>query len=233
MIISLALLARNRSRLECGVLLRRIWIRSRSVGALPCSVLHAWMARSWVMLISSPDRGAAPCGLGCCSTPRKWLLNCRPPLPQQEAFSGAIRRSRERIGCEVPLLGEISTRAMVSTTCRFTSCALTTCWYPVYAGDSRKRYPVYAGMSGIRVSRLCGDNCLGPLPAVDETGPRAEQLHALNPHEAAAASKGGRLCNGPEVLRRDSGLGRQQNQHAFGRRVVQIRPGSLDLAQLS
>ena len=45
------------------------------------------------------------------------------------------------------LLGEISTRAEVSTICRFTNCDLTTCWYPVYAGDLGGRYPVYAGES--------------------------------------------------------------------------------------
>ena len=40
---------------------------------------------------------------------------------------GAIRRSRERTCWEVALSREISTRAVVSTTCGVTICVLTTC----------------------------------------------------------------------------------------------------------
>ena len=105
-------------------------------------------------------------------------------------------RAESVLVVKISLLGEISTRAVVSTTCRFTICVLTTCWYPVYAGDLGGRYPVYAEELVLWVSRLCGETFLGSQLVVDEIGPRVERLYALNPHEAAVASKGGGLFDG-------------------------------------
>ena len=127
---------------------------------------------------------------------------------------------------------EISTGAMVATTCRFTTCVLTTCMVTRFSG-----------MLGLKVTRFSGMFMFtgdpfqrGKLPWITVSCGRSQDSYRMAARSERRCGRGtggrGLFCD-LEARRSNSGLGRQEGQHTLGRFVVQTRPCGLDLAQLA
>ena len=117
--------------------------------SLPCP-RHAWIVSPQAWLFFSAVRR--------CSVQLRTLLYTAEVALQLQVFTSTGGFFQVRFGKaeSVPdlkssLLGEISTRALVSTTCRFTICVLTTCMCTCFTEEIGLKYTCFTEANGLGV----------------------------------------------------------------------------------
>ena len=131
---------RLKTLLECPI---GGWSCCRSRGVVPfpayqgLAVLQRRQALGRVTSVAALRRGGGP--------------KIAASYLNRRLFPGAIRQSRERISYGVPLFEEISTGAVVSTTCRSTICVLTTCMYTCFTEENGPKYTCFTEENGVGV----------------------------------------------------------------------------------
>ena len=186
------------------------------VGVLPCPSRHAWIVSPRTWSFSSAVRR-------CSVWPRPLLYAAEVALKLQTSptssggfFQVRFGKAESVLAVKFSLFGEISTRAVVSTTCMFTICVLTTCMYTCFTEENGPEYTcftedlrlgVYLFHRGKpdQITGVCGKPHNG-------SGVPPESGYRRLDHQLSS------------YCRRNRGGRGREYQHALGSRIVQIRP---------